>query len=125
MQFPGYWVSGAGSKVWLTPYMFDDTELSPASDFTQAWENGETGKDGFVSHVPEPLINNICDRILRRDPRFIESDPHPGYKGEIIHLPALESLAEFISGLELRVKGNSAGSMPVSDNVPDEEEIPL
>ena len=76
MQFPGYWVSGAGSKVWLTPYMFDDTELSPASDFTQAWENGETGKDGFVSHVPEPLINNICDRILRRYPRRMSQALH-------------------------------------------------
>jgi hypothetical protein len=36
MQFPGFWVIGAGKRVWLTPYMFDDTELSPASDFTQA-----------------------------------------------------------------------------------------
>jgi hypothetical protein len=125
MQFPGYWVFGAGSKVWVTPEVFDDTEVSPESGWTEAHQNGESDGDGFICTVPEALLNNVCDRILRKEPRFVEANPHPGYKGEIIHLATLESLAEFISGLELRVKGPGARSMPVSDDVPGKGEIPL
>lgn len=125
MQYPGYWVSGAGNKVWLMPYTFDDTELSSVSDFTQSWQNGETEQDGFVSDAPDVLLKNICDRVLRRDPRFIESEPHPGFKGEVIWLSTLESLAGFISGLELRMKGSRKAVISVSDDLPGEAEIPL
>jgi hypothetical protein len=101
MQFPGYQVFGAGDKVWLTPYVFDETELSDVSDFTQAWPNGEAAYDGFVPRAPGALINNVCDRILRREPRFVEVDPSPDYKGEIIHVGTLESLAAFIRRMDL------------------------
>lgn len=101
MQFPGYRVFGAGNRVWLTPHTFDDTELSDVSDFTQALLNGETDHDGFVSHVPAALLNNVCDRILRREPRFVEVEPSPNYEGEIIPVETLEGLAAFIRELEL------------------------
>ncbi len=39
MQFPGWWVSGDASGVTLTPNVFDDTELSEASDWKEAHQN--------------------------------------------------------------------------------------
>ena len=102
MKLDGYWVSGAGDKVWLTQYGFDETELSSKSGWTQAWENGQGDYDGFVSSVPGDLINNVCGRILRREPRFVDVDPSSGHKGEIIHVGTLESFASFISRLNLK-----------------------
>lgn len=125
MQFPGYWVFGAGNKVWLIPHMFDETELSDVSQWEQAWENGETDHDGFVSHVPAALINNICDRVLLREPRFEEVEPSPHYKGEIILVETLEGLAAFIRRLELEDRRSRPGLLSISDDLPDDIETPL
>ena len=102
MQFPGYWVFGAGSKVWVTPEVFDDTEVSPESGWTEAHQNGESDGDGFICTVPEALLNNICDRILRKDPRFEEVEVSPNYKGEVIRIDSLEALAGFVRELDLQ-----------------------
>jgi hypothetical protein len=106
MQFRGCQVFVAGNKVWLTPYMFDETKPSDVSGFTQAWPNGEAAYDGFVPRVAGALIN----RTLRREPRFVEVDPSPDDKGEIMHVGTPESLAAFIRRMELE---GQAGSQEV------------
>lgn len=50
MKFPGYWVSMDAGKVVLQKSTFDDTELDPATQWKQAWQNqDEKGQaKGFV-----------------------------------------------------------------------------
>lgn len=50
MQFPGWWVEGDEKGVKITPYMFDDTELSETSDWTEAHQNDDPRlPHGFVA----------------------------------------------------------------------------
>lgn len=47
MQFPGYWVSIANDgKVSIARTCFDETELDPATDWKEAWQNQE--RDGLT-----------------------------------------------------------------------------
>lgn len=39
MKFPGYWVSMNEGKVLLERTTFDETELDPATNWKQAWQN--------------------------------------------------------------------------------------
>lgn len=39
MKFPGYWVSMDAYKVVLQKSTFDETELDPATQWKQAWQN--------------------------------------------------------------------------------------
>ena len=39
MKFPGYWVIRNSEGVKIQKYEFDETELSPESDWKEAWEN--------------------------------------------------------------------------------------
>ena len=39
MKFPGYWVSVDSSKAVLERTVFDETELDPATNWKQAWQN--------------------------------------------------------------------------------------
>lgn len=50
MQFPGYWVTlnADGAKIEKT--VFDETDLNPATDWKEAWQNQDQGAPvkGFV-----------------------------------------------------------------------------
>ena len=50
MQFPGYWVSGGASRVFVRETVFDETELDPASNWKEAVTNEDPtfGAKGFV-----------------------------------------------------------------------------
>ena len=50
MKFPGYWVSVDSGKVVLERTVFDETELDPATNWKQAWQNqdGEARCTGYV-----------------------------------------------------------------------------
>jgi len=39
MKFPGYWVFDDDGKVAIELATFDETELDPATDWKQAWQN--------------------------------------------------------------------------------------
>ena len=41
MKYPGYWVYKSDGNVVLEPYSFDETELDPGSNWTEAWQNSE------------------------------------------------------------------------------------
>jgi len=39
MKFPGYWVSVDSGRAVLERTVFDETELDPATNWKQAWQN--------------------------------------------------------------------------------------
>ncbi len=50
MKFPGYWVSLGEGKVMLERTTLDETELDPATNWKQAWQNQavESQVKGYV-----------------------------------------------------------------------------
>jgi hypothetical protein len=50
MRFPGYWVSSDSGRVVLEKTVFDETELDPATNWKQAWQNqdAEALHKGYV-----------------------------------------------------------------------------
>ncbi len=50
MKFPGYWVSMGEGKVMLERTILDETELDPATNWKQAWQNQavESQVKGYV-----------------------------------------------------------------------------
>jgi hypothetical protein len=50
MKFPGYWVSAIADRVLLEKTTFDETDLDPATNWRQAWQNqdGEGQVKGYV-----------------------------------------------------------------------------
>ena len=50
MKFPGYWVFVDSGKAVLERTVFDETELDPATNWKQAWQNqgGEARCKGYV-----------------------------------------------------------------------------
>jgi hypothetical protein len=58
MKFPGYWVSAIAEGLWLEKTTFDETELDPATNWKQAWQN-QDGEGQVKGHVDlhEALIS--------------------------------------------------------------------
>ena len=54
MKFDGFWVFEADGKVVLESSVFDDTELDPATHWTEAWQNqdADAPAKGFVGMAP-------------------------------------------------------------------------
>lgn len=50
MKFPGYWVSVSSGKALLERTTFDETDLDPATNWKQAWQNEDASSpcNGFV-----------------------------------------------------------------------------
>ena len=50
MKFPGYWVSVESGRAYFVRTVFDETDLDPATDWKQAWQNqdDEASPQGFV-----------------------------------------------------------------------------
>lgn len=39
MQFPGYWISNKVTYITIVHSIFDETELTPESNWKEAWQN--------------------------------------------------------------------------------------
>ena len=50
MQFPGYWVSNKDTYITIVHSIFDETELTPESNWKEAWQNidSDAGVWGYV-----------------------------------------------------------------------------
>ena len=48
MKFSGYWVSIENNKATLERTTFDETDLDPATNWKQAWQNQDLSTKGFV-----------------------------------------------------------------------------
>ncbi len=101
MQFPGYWVIlNDDGSVSLRSAVFDETELDPATNWKEAWQNQseDVGYKGFVGLEPALAFvakalaakagATLSDADLERAMRF-----EPNWNGDRCDIP---SLAHFL-----------------------------
>ena len=88
MKFPGYWVSVTPDKVVLVRTVFDETDLDPATDWKQAWQNQEkeARHKGYVDlnaalvfavqalamAESRSLSQSECELVMQFDPVWTE-----------------------------------------------------
>lgn len=62
MQFPGYWVSENNGQTFVHRDVFDETDLSDHSNWTEAWQNDEPAYlHGFVD--PLKMLHAVCEKV--------------------------------------------------------------
>ena len=73
MNFPGYWVSANAGSAFLKKTTFDETELDPATNWKQTWQNQdrESPLKGYVDLdaaliSAAALLANVENRSLRQ-----------------------------------------------------------
>ena len=90
MRFPGFWTDGEGDNVTLQFACFDDTELTPESNWKLAYQNGdEEWPSGFVE--PLEALRDLCARVGRGNGSK-EKPTDPG-TGEMVHIRGIDDLA--------------------------------
>jgi hypothetical protein len=63
MKFDGYWVSKVDGTVSVIAGEFDETELTQASDWTEAMQNEEpTYPHGFIK--PLAMLHSVCEKLV-------------------------------------------------------------
>jgi hypothetical protein len=63
MKFPGFWVSKNETNIIVSRADFDDTELSEASDWTEASENVDSSySHGFID--PLAMLHGVCGQLV-------------------------------------------------------------
>ncbi|PUE48966.1 hypothetical protein B9Z47_05475 [Limnohabitans sp. 2KL-1] len=74
MKFPGYWVSMSSGKALLERTTFDETDLDPATNWKQTWQNEEESStcNGFVELrealiFAAKLLSTAEERALSKD----------------------------------------------------------
>jgi len=99
MRFLGYWVTVDAAKIVLERSILDETELDPATNWKQAWQNQnrEARYKGYVdlgtalTHVAQVLAaaegrsigQSEIERASRFDPNWV------GDRCEIYSLPSM------------------------------------
>jgi hypothetical protein len=62
MQFPGFWVYGHGDQIEVSRYVFDETELTEASNWKMALQNEAPElAHGFVRTID--MLVDVCRRM--------------------------------------------------------------
>jgi hypothetical protein len=90
MKLPGYWVSANAGSAFLKKTTFDETELDPATNWKQTWQNqdGEGPVKGYVdlddalisaAHLMaksanHPLSHSDLDKVARYEPIWQNED---------------------------------------------------
>ncbi len=63
MKFDGYWVSKVDDTVGVTLTEFDETELTPESNWTEAGQNEEpTYPHGFIDSLT--MLHSVCQKLV-------------------------------------------------------------
>lgn len=83
MKFPGYWVSVSEGKVLLERVTFDETELDPATNWKQAWQNQdvESQVKGYVE-LEAALISAAASLARASGFTLSQSDRHQAARFE-------------------------------------------
>ena len=125
MQFPGYWVGGAGNDVEVVGTIFDETELSAKSNWQEAWQNEESAEDhGYVD--PLSMLHDLSRRVageLTSDE--IEAMRADMRGGQAFPVKSLEDLARLI---QVAIPAALPQASPTSDRssaVNDGAEVPF
>jgi hypothetical protein len=101
MQFPGYWVSVESNKATLLRITFDETELDPATNWKQAWQNQDAASStkGFVELSSALIyIANVLalgsNQTLSQEQLNLAASFIPTWMGEQCTIHALSELFE-------------------------------
>ena len=89
MKFQGYWVASQDSKLSVSPAEFDETDLTEASNWTEAHQNEDpTLPHGFTD--PGRVLAEVAARWLSAHPE-VQRQLAAGEQGEV----AVNTLEEF------------------------------
>jgi hypothetical protein len=74
MEFPGWWVIGEGEVVQMLATRFDDTELDPATNWMEAWQNQQEDAlvKGFV--LSKPALTFAAHCLAAREGRTLSEE---------------------------------------------------
>ncbi len=118
MQFPGYWVTEDNGKVVIHTTIFDETELDPATDWKEAWQNqdADSPAKGFVeagkatAHAARLIARNQGRDISDVEILALQSAPSIFRKGSC-ELGSLDDLRQLCTVI------NTVGEMqPAKDD---------
>ena len=96
MNFPGYRHSIVDGVLSVCVTEFDETELSIASDWKEAWENADEAlPHGYVE--PVTMLHAVCRRVLEgTDPELVATFMARFQAGEALSVSTLEDLARLM-----------------------------
>jgi hypothetical protein len=101
MKFPGYWVSADSAKIVLERTVFDETELDPATNRKQAWQNqdGEARCKGYVDLAAAltyaaQVLASAGGRSLGQSEIELASRFDPTWVGDRCEIQSLASLLD-------------------------------
>jgi hypothetical protein len=105
MKFPGYWVSVDSGKVVLERTVFDETELDPATNWKQAWQN-QDGKARCKGYVDLAAALTYAAQVLAADEgrSFCQSEIElasrfdPTWVGDRCEIQSLSSMLDSTVG---------------------------
>lgn len=99
MKFPGYWVSVSEGKVCLEKATFDETDLDPATNWQQAWQNQDDDArvKGYVDLAPALImagtwLASASGRDLTSTDWIRVGDFEPDWQGNRCEIKALVQL---------------------------------
>lgn len=99
MKFSGYWVLTDVGKVVLKRATFDETELDPATNWKQAWQNQED--EGLVKGYVDldAALISAATLLARADGRTLSSEEinqvtrfDPAWRGDRFEIQSLSQL---------------------------------
>lgn len=71
MRFAGAWIQTSDDGVAVSFDDFDDTELTPGSEWTEAWQNEDPSLPAGFTH-PAMILAQTARRLLERRPELAE-----------------------------------------------------
>ena len=84
MKFHGHWVATQDSRLVVTPNEFDETDLTPASNWSEAHQNDDPAlPHGFID--PARVIAEVARRWLAAHPGEAHQFEEPAHGGMEIH----------------------------------------
>jgi len=121
MKFSGYWVLTDAGKVVLKRATFDETELNPATNWKQAWQNQEEEglAKGYVD-LDAALIS-AATSLARSDGRTLSSEEinqvtrfYPAWRGDRCEIQSLSQLFHSNTPLIGGILGKNKVKKPIS-----------
>jgi len=96
MKFPGYRLSIVDGVLSVCVTEFDETELSTASDWKEAWENADEAlPHGYVE--PVAMLRAVCRRVLEgTDPELAATFMARFQAGEALQISTIDDLARLV-----------------------------
>jgi hypothetical protein len=105
MKFPGYWVSVDSGRAVLERTAFDETELDPATNWKQAWQNqdGEARWRGYVDleaalSFAAQMLSAAEGRTLGQAEEELAARFDPNWEGDRCEIRSLSCLLDSTVG---------------------------